>query len=189
MTVFAYILVSLSFGLTMMLLFRACAEKTPIRLTKALAETLFVAAVHVVLFWVGQRIGGLLRFADAQEPELYRHTNDLFFLGMMAVVAVRWVVAAFRRKEETAYDIERWSTVAALAVATGSGVFFIGIADGFLGVVHSRWAMAIPLLLAEFLLAYLGVMMGRRHKRPTARRWRLLASVLLLAVALFSITY
>ena len=186
MTVLSYILLSLSFGINLMLVFRVCAKSSPIRLSKALVETFFVAVVQVGLFLCGQYLGTSLRFVDVQNPDLYRQTNDLVFLGLMLAVAVRWVVAAFRRKEEQPYDIERWSTVAALAVATGISVLFVGIADGFLGVAHSRWAIAIPLLLATFLLSYLGVMMGRRHKHPTPRRWRLLAAVLLLAVTIFS---
>lgn len=186
MTVLSYILVSLSFGLNTMLLFRSCAEASPIRLTRALVETFFVALVHVVFFVAGQHVGMSLRFVDAQDADLYHQTNDLVYMGLMIVVSIRWVVAAFRR-EEPAYRIDRWSTVAALAVATGSSPLFVGIADGFLGMMHSWWTVVVPLLLLEFLLGYLGVMMGRRHKHPTPRRWRLLAVVLLLAVALFSV--
>ena len=186
MTVISYIVISLSFGISLLLHFRACAKASPIPLTKALAETLFVALVQLALLLLGQRLGRLLRFEDAQYPMLYRQTNDLFFLGLMAVVAIRWTVAAFRRKEEQPYDIARWSTVAALAVATGSSVLFVGLADGFLGVTHSAWAVALPWLLLVFPLAYLGVMMGRRNKTLNPRRWRLLAVVMLLAVALFT---
>lgn len=187
MSVLSYVLVSMSFGVNMLLLFRHCAKAAPIRLTKALAETLLVALLHLLLLVAGQRLGGLLRLEDAQTPTLYQQTNDLVFLGLMIVVAVRWVVAAFRSKEEAAYAIDRWSTVVALVLATGSSVFFVGLADGFLGVARSGWAVAIPWLLLVFPLSYVGVMMGRRHKTLNPRRWRLLSAVLLLAVALFTV--
>lgn len=187
MTIVAYTVVSLSFGLTMMLLFRSCAAASAIRLTKALAESLLVAVVHVVLFLVGQRSGALLRFEDLQTAELYQQSNELVFMGLMAVVALRWTVSAFRRKESGAYDIARWSTVAALALASGINLFLMGVADGFLGVAHKWQAAAIPLFVAEFLFSYLGVMMGRRQMPLSPRRWTLLSAILVLAVALFSI--
>jgi len=187
MTVIAYIVVSFSFGISLLLTFRTCAKAAPIPLTKALAETLFVTVLQLALFVLGQRLGGLLRFEDAQSPMLYRQTNELVFLGLMAVVAIRWTVSAFRKREEPSYDIARWSTVVALSVATGSSVLFVGLADGFLGVSRSFWALALPWLLLVFPLAYLGVMMGRRNKQLNPRRWRLLAVVMLLAVAIFSV--
>lgn len=187
MTIFAYIVVSMSFGINMMLLFRSCAKASPIRLTNALVEVFTVTMVHVVLLLLGQWLGGLLRFEDAQSPAFYQQTNDLVFMGLMIVVAIRWAVAAFRKQADQSYDIARWSTVMALAVATGSGVFFVGLADGFLGVSHSFWAVLLPWLLVVFPLSYLGVMMGRRHKTLRPRRWQLLAAVMVLAVALFTV--
>lgn len=187
MTIISYIVLSFAFGINLLLVFFNCAKSTPIRLTKALAETLVVTLVQVALFVLGQRLGALIRFEDVQNPMLYHSVNDSVYMGLMVVVAIRWSVVAFRRKEEPSYDISRWSTVVALAVATSGNVFFVGIADGFLGVVGSWWAVALPWFFLTFPLAYIGVMMGRRQKGLNPRRWRFLAVVLLLAVALFSI--
>ncbi|KWW29317.1 MAG: hypothetical protein AUK63_1539 [bacterium P3] len=188
MTALSYILISLSFGTTLLLLFRNCAAVAPIRLSKALVETLLVAVVHVAIFALGRYSGSLLRFEDMRDATFYQQANELVFMGLVVIVALRWTVAAFRRdSDDAAYDITRWTTVAALSLATGVNLFIVGLADGFLTVSGRPWLVyALPLLLLEFLSAYLGVMLGRRRKRLSARRWRLLAVIMLLSAALLS---
>ena len=49
MHIAAYIVLALAFGISNMLLFRRCAEPTPIRLSRGLLITLVVAAVQLAL--------------------------------------------------------------------------------------------------------------------------------------------
>ena len=179
MSVLEYIVLSFALSIPVMLSLRVCAHKNPIRLTQGLAVALLIALVHVLLMLAGIYVGNLLRF---DLPEF----DNLVYLGLLVAVALRMFFPAFRKKEKElpAYDISHWLTVLLLGIATGTNTLFAGLGLGFLVSWHTdMWRVAIPLAVVLFLLAYLGIMLGRTGKPVRARRWQLIAVLFLLVFA------
>ena len=162
-----------------MIVLRDCAEHAPIRLTRGLAVSFAIALVHSLLFGVGLFVGNLLVFGDEKVAEIV-------FFGIVAIVSARLLIAAFgKKKEAAAFDISRWSTVLALAVATGTNTLIIGLATGFVAQFQTdAFKAMIPLLIAELLLAYLAVMYGRQKVKIRPRRWYVVSVIFILMFAL-----
>ena len=87
MSIATYIVLSIAFGVTAMLLMRRCAETTPVKLTKGLAIMFVTATIYVLLFILGITLGDLLRIEGADAPQLYARTNAYIFLGLTIFVA------------------------------------------------------------------------------------------------------
>ena len=180
MSVLEYIILSVALSVPVMVSLRACALKNPIRLTRGLGVSFLVAIVHVLLILAGLYVGNLLRF---DLPEY----DNLVYLGLLVVVALRMFFPAFRKKEKElpAYDISRWLTVLLLGIATGTNTLFVGLGLGFrVSLQSDLWRVAIPLLVVMFLFCYLAIMLGRTKKDLRARRWQLIAVLFLLVFAI-----
>lgn len=180
MSVLEYIILAFALSIPVMVTLRGCALQNPIRLTRGLAESFLIALEHVLLLLAGMWIGGLLRF---DIPDY----DNLFYLGLMVVVALRMFFPAFRKKESprVSYDIARYSVVLLLGIATGVNTLLIGLGFGFrLNMDDELWRAAIPLVVIMFLLTYLGIMLGRRKKEMRERRWQLIAVLFLLVFAI-----
>ena len=158
---------------------RGCALKHHIRLTRGLAVSALLAAVHVVFILMGISVANLLRF---DMPEY----DNLIYLGLIIVVALRLFYAAFRKqdRELPAYDISRWGTVLLLGIATAVNTLLVGLGLGFRFSLHAElWKLSVPLFVVLFLLCYWGIMLGRRNKPMRERRWLLIAVLFLLIFA------
>lgn len=178
MSVLEYIILAFALAVPTMVTVRGCALKNPIRLTRGLGVSFMLALEHALLLLLGMAIGNLLRF---DLPEY----DNLVYLGMLVVVAVRMFFMAFSKKERPPYDIANRMTVLLLGVATGVNALFVGMGMGFkVELSDDLWKACIPLLVVIFLLNYLGIMFGRRKKEIRARRWMLLGVLLLLIFAI-----
>lgn len=179
MSVLEYIILAFALTVPVMATVRGCALKNPIRLSRGLVVAFFLAVVHVILILAGIYIGNKLRFG-------YPEYDNLVYLGLFLVVALRMFFPAFRKKEKElpAYDISRWSTVFLLSVASGTNTFFVGLGLGFRVLLgDALWRVSIPMLVVLFLLTYLAIMLGRRKKDFRTRRWQLIAVLFLLVFA------
>ena len=179
MSVLEYIILSFALAFPVMSTVKGCALKNPIRLTRGLAVSALLAAVHVVFILMGIAIANLLRFGM---PEY----DNLVYLGLMVVVALRLFYAAFRKqdRELPAYDISRWGTVMLLSIATAINTLLVGLGLGFRFSLHTEmWRLSVPLFVVMFLLCYWGIMLGRRNKPMRERRWLLIAVLFLLIFA------
>ena len=178
MSVIEYIILSFALAVPVMVSLRACALKTPIRLTRGLGVSFLLAVIHSALLLLGLFLGNRLRLGL---PEY----DNLFYLGLMLVVGVRMFFPAFSKKERPAFDISRWSVVLSLAVATAINTLLVGLALGFrVAFSDELWKSAVPLFIVMFLLCYLAVMLGRRKKTLRERRWQLFAVLFLLIFAI-----
>lgn len=190
MTVFEYIVIALAFGIETMIFMRRHTERVPVKLTRGATLSAIVALVYVVLFLLGLRIGNILRFATPDGATLYDNTNILVFVGLAVVVVLKMMVSLRRRKkqESVVYNIERYSTMIALAFALGINVLIFGLAVGFLpSSDRDSWRAAIPMFIAVFLLSYWGVMLGRQKVAIREKRWIFISLLLLLSVVIYRV--
>ena len=181
MKVFEYIVLSLALALPVLLTLRDCAVKVRLRLTRGLLVSFIIAIEQALLILLGMLIGNLLRL---DMPEY----DNLVFLGLMLVVALRMFINAFRKpkgKEAVVFDISRLGTVALLGLATGTNALLVGVGLGFRTFLEQDlWAVSIPMAVSVFLLGYLGIMLGRQNKELRRRRWLLIATLFLLLYAI-----
>lgn len=180
MSVVEYFILAFALAVPSLVQLRICALKNPVRLTRGLALSALMGVVHSLLFLFGLWVGNVLRFGL---PEF----DDLVFLGLFVVVALRLFFAAFRKgnRQPQAYDISRFSTSLFLGVATGTNCLFIGLGLGFrFPFEEELWRSSLPLFSVTLLLCYLGVMLGRRKKVIRARRWQLIGVLFLLIFAI-----
>ncbi len=190
MTIFEYILIALAFGTETMLFMRRHTEKVPVRLTQGAALASIVALVYAVMFLLGIRIGNILRFADPDMGASFDTANSLVFVGLAVVVVLKMLISLRRRKNREAviYNIERYTTMVALAFAMGINVLIFGLGVGFLPATDGDlWRVAIPMFVAVLLLAYWGVMLGRQKVEIREKRWIFISVILLLAVVLYRV--
>lgn len=178
MSLIEYIILSFALAIPVMPTIKACASSTHIRLTQGLFGCIQIALMHVVLLLMGMSIG---RWLCLGMPEY----DNLIYLGLLIIVAVRLLFAAFSKREKPAYDISRWSVWLLLGVATGINTLFVGLGLGFLvSPLTDGLLAAIPLFFVMWLMCYLAVMLGRRDKPMRERRWLLLSALFLLVFAI-----
>lgn len=190
MTIFEYILIALAFGTETMLFMRRHTEKVPVRLTQGAALASIVALVYAVMFLLGIRIGNILRFADPDMGASFDTANSLVFVGLAVVVVLKMLISLRRRKNREAviYNIERYTTMVALAFAMGINVLIFGLGVGFLPATDGDlWRVAIPMFVAVLLLAYWGVMLGRQKVEIRENRWIFISVILLLSVVVYRV--
>ena len=174
------IVIAIALSIRMLLVARGCALQCEIRLTKGLAVSAVLALVHVALFYVAMLLGDILKFDDS----LFGNVNELVFIGIILIVSVRWIFQVWRKDRALpAYGINRWGTVAGLALATGLNVFMVGLGFGFVSG-SPRLYLSLPLFVTTLLSSYFGIMFGRRKVEMNIRRWQFLAIVMLLGVAI-----
>lgn len=180
MSVIEYIILSLALAIPTLVTLRGCALRHHVRLSWGLAASLLLAVEHTLLILLGVWVGNMLRF---DIPDY----DNLIYLGLILVVAIRMFFPAFRKGDKSlpAYDIGRLGTVLLLGVATGTNALFVGLGLGFrVSLAADLWRLAIPMLAAVFFLSYWGIMLGRRKKEVRQRRWQLIAVLFLLIFAI-----
>ena len=189
MHIAAYIVLALAFGISNMLLFRRCAELTPIRLTRALLLTFFVAAVQAALFMGGEAIGNLMRFELPDDADAFRRANALIFFGLDLFVLLRMLLPYLRREPKLPlFDLGNEKVRVALALTAAINPLLVGLGAGFVAS-SAQFSIVLPLvmLVLMWLFGYWGVMLGRRKVEMRPRRWMLIAAALLLGVAIAAI--
>lgn len=184
----SYIVIALAFGICTMLLFRRCAEATPVHLLPGLGVVAAVAVVHAALYWLGTTVGDMLAFRSPEEPGRYSDLNSYVFLGLAAMVALKMMGPYLRREAQLPlFNLADWWAVLAMAVATGVNVLLTGVGVGFVDPQPSIHKVLWPLLTASLLLGYLGLMFGRQKVDLRPRRWMIIACILLLGVAIAAV--
>ena len=189
MSIATYIVLSIAFGVTAMLLMRRCAETTPVKLTKGLAIMFVTATIYVLLFILGITLGDLLRIEGADAPQLYARTNAYIFLGLTIFVALRMLLPHLKRKPQLpVFDLRNWSSVIAMSVASGINVLLVGLGLGFVMPIagHVHWAIW-PLFISSVLLGYTGIMFGRQKVTIRPLRWMIVACILLLGCGIAAV--
>ncbi|MBP5547396.1 MAG: manganese efflux pump [Bacteroidales bacterium] len=191
MSLIEFIILSIALSFEILIVMHGCSLKTKISLTKGLAESATIAVIHTLLLAIGMVMGGLLHFQspdanpDSSTSHLWSETNNLVYLGLMILVALRLLFRSGKKSRQVQpYDISRFSTTLLLGVATGINTLIVGLALGFrISFVENVWRATIPLAITMTLFAFLGVMLGRQQKELRARRYTLFAVLFLLAFA------
>jgi len=185
----AYIVIALAFGIADMLLFRRCAEVTPIRLSRGLLLALVVAAVQTALLLFGMALGDLLRFELPNNADAFRGTNALIFLGLDLFVLLRMLLPYLRREPRLPlFDLGSNAACAALAVTAGVNTLLVGLGAGFVASAAADLHKALwPMLLLCFPLGYWGVMLGRQKVAVRPVRWMVIAAIMLLGVGIAAV--
>lgn len=189
MSIATYIVISIAFGVTAMLLMRRCAETTPVKLTKGLAIMFVTATIYVLLFILGITLGDLLRIEGTDAPQLYARTNAYIFLGLTIFVALRMLLPHLKRKPQLpVFDLRNWGSVLAMSVASGINVLLVGLGLGFVMPLagHIHWAIW-PLFISSVLLGYTGIMFGRQKVTIRPLRWMIVACILLLGCGIAAV--
>ncbi|MBP5527620.1 MAG: hypothetical protein J6X79_04105 [Bacteroidales bacterium] len=185
MSIVSYIVIALAMGIVNMLLFRRCGEATPVRLSAGLLIVLAVSAIHVVLYYLGSRVGSLLSLHSPDDPYMYADVNAYIFLGLTLMVIIKMFAPYLRKVPRLPlFNLGDRRSVVAMAVATGINVLLVGIGTGFVEQGHALHKIVWPLLTASLLLGYLGLMFGRQKVQLRPRRWMVVACVLLLGTAI-----
>lgn len=181
----SYIVIALALGIVNMLLFRRCGEATPVRLSAGLLIVLEESATHAAFFYLGGLLGMLLCMHSIDNPGMYADINAHIFLGMVLVVIIKMLFPYLRKEPRLpVFSLAGWKSTCAMVVITGINVFLVGLGAGFVEDVNSVHKMLWPLLIASFLLGYLGLMFGRQKVKLRPRRWMIVACVLLLGTAI-----
>lgn len=166
-----------------MLTFAQSASAVRIRLTRGLAVSGGAGLAMAAMVVAGILLGNMLRMTDD-----YAMFNDSVFLAFVAVVGVRLMVQAFRKKEAVAYDISRAVTTVVLCIVLAINGLLVGLGVGFVENGEGLWrAVAVTGGVALAMTAaasYLGIMFGRQKTEFKARRWLLIAVLMLASAAL-----
>lgn len=189
MSVIAFIVIAISFGISTMLVFQRCAAAQPIRLSAGLAATIATAATHIALFAVGILVGNLLQIESPETPGLFAKQNAYIALGLFLAVIIKMLIPYLRHNPQLpVFNIGNWSGILALAVATGINLLLAGIGGGFVTSPTGHWHRIVwPLLVSTVLLGYWGIMLGRQKVKLRPRIWMIIASTLLLGVAIAAV--
>ena len=186
----AYIVMALAFAISNMILFRRCAELTPIRLSRGLLLTLVVAVTQTIaLYWIGLIIGNMLRFELADNPNAFNTANALVFLGLDLFVLLRMLIPYLRREPRLPlFDLTNSNAFWALSFTAAINPLLVGLGAGFVAMqpdIHIIWYIVIVLLL--WLFGYWGIMLGRQKVAVRPIRWMVIAAILLLGVGIAAI--
>ena len=192
MSLIEFIILAIVLSFEALIMMHGCADKTPVRLTKGLAESAAIAVINALLLLVGIWVGNMLRFTPdsmtggTSTQQLLTDTDNLVYLGLLILVAVRLLFRSGKKgRTVQPYDISHFGTSMLLGVAVATNTLFVGLALGFrIPLQDNIWCAAIPMVVSMTLFAFLGVMLGRQHRELRARRYTLIAVLLLLAFAL-----
>ncbi len=188
MSIISFIVIALAFGLVNMLLLYRCGKVTPVRLSTGLISVIALSAIHVLFFYFGNLVGNMLSLRSPTDPHMYNDANAYIFLGITLAIIIK-LLAPYLRKEPRLplFDLGNFWSLMAMNVASGINVFLIGIGTGFVTTTSNLHKIVWPLLIASILLGYLGLMFGRQKVHLRARRWMIIACVLLLGVAIAAV--
>lgn len=185
----SYVFIALAFGISDMLLFHRCAKVAPIRLSRGLVVAFSVAAIQTALFIAGMFLGNLLRFELPVDADAFAKTNSFVFIGLTIFVMLRILVPNLKRNPKPPlFNMKSNKACAAMAVASGINLFFVGIGAGFVASHSDDYHIAIwPMLIIMFLASYWGLMLGRRLIAIRGKVWVIVSSLLLFAVVLIAL--
>lgn len=189
MHIAAYLVIALAFGISNMLLFRRCAELTPIRLTQGLWLSFFVGLTQATLFLGGMAIGNLLRFELPDNPDAFTNANALIFFGLTIFVMLHMLLPYLRREPKLPlFDLTNDKVRVALALTAAVNPLLVGLGVGFVAS-SAQFSLILPLVMWVLLwfFGYWGIMLGRRKVTLRPRRWMIVSCVLLLGVAIAAI--
>lgn len=188
MSLVSYLVIALALGIGNMLLFRRCGEPTPVRLSSGLLIVLVTAAIHTLLFSLGNMLGSLLHLYSPNSPSMYADVNAYIFLGITLAIIIK-MLSPYLRKEPRLplFDLRNTASVLAMGAATGINVLLLGIGTGFAAPDTSLHKLIWPLLAATTLFGYFGLMFGRQKVSLRPLRWTIIEGVLLLGVAIAAI--
>lgn len=189
MSIFECIVIALALGIESMIIVRPCAEAVPIRLTRGLLVSAIITLIFAVMMIIGLAIGDLLAFTDESMAGQYQQTNELIYLGFMIIVSVKLLMGIRKKNSQPmAYNLSRWTTVFALAIAAGINVMLVGMGVAFVAEFSSNWVRCVvPLVLITWLLTYWAIMLGRSKTAIRERRWKFIVVLLLLMSAIFRV--
>lgn len=182
MSVFSYILLALAVSLSAMVSVKNSAVAFPIRLTRGLGVAFLMAAMQCVMLSLGMFV------ANSMPQFEFQDYNNLIFIGLSVLVAVRYLYNVFsKNRREAAFDISNWGVVAALSLAVGMNVMLLGLALGFKASLGSDCLKAlVPMFITMMLFVYCGIMLGRQKAEIKTRRWLFFATIFLLVFILKS---
>lgn len=189
MSIVSYIIVAIAVGIVALLTFRRSAEATPVRLSAGLAIAFSIAAIHTALYLLGIAIGDLIRLQAPNGATIYDKTNAYILLGLFVAVIIKLFAPYMRRKPKLpTFGLTSATTVLMMGLATGINVLLLGIGVGFAPTFSWQVGRIIwPMLIAVFLLGYLGIMFGRQKVALRPRRWMAVVCVMLLGVAVATV--
>ena len=189
MTIAAYIVVAIALSITDMLLFRRCAEHSPVRLTSGIIIAFSVALLQTLLYLAGMAMGDILRLESTSDANLYSQPNAYITLGLFIIVIIKLLVPYMRREPQLPlFNLNNTKAIIAMAIATGINMLIIGIGMGFASPMAGHFHIsAWPLLGLTFLFGYFGIMLGRQKVTIRPIRWIIVACILLLGTAIATI--
>lgn len=173
-----------------MLLMQRCTDAVPVPLSAGLLISLTVAVVQVALFCLGILLGNMLRFELPENPDAFARANSFVFLGMAVFVSAKMLWPYMGRKSKPAsYDLNAGTLrVMLFTIAAGINGFLLGLGVGFVASLADHLHSALwPMLVAVFLMAYLGIMYGRQHVKLRPRRWMAASAVILIVTAIAAV--
>lgn len=186
MHIAAYIVLALAFAISNMLLFRRCAEPTPIRLTRGLWLTFFVAATQTAFFLLGILLGDLIRFELPDDSSAFASANALIFLGLDLFVMLRMLLPYLHREPRLPlFDLGNGKASLALSFTAAVNPLLVGLGTGFVAStadINILWPIVMLVLL--WLFGYWGLMLGRQKVAVRPTRWMVIAAVMLLGVGI-----
>ena len=165
----------------MLVSIRSCAYGATFRLTYGLAISAIAGLAQGLLFSAGAWLGRMVRYSST----VFEQTNNLIFVGLTILVAVRWLLQV-RRKDAAlpSYDIASWRGATLFALAQGMTAFFLGLGYGVWAVRSSLGMCLVLVSIMVMIASYLGIMFGRRRVDMRVRRWQFLSAMLLIGSAL-----
>ncbi len=190
MSVVSFIVIAIALGISSMLLMRRCTEAAPVQLSAGLLISFTVAIVHAALFCLGILLGNYLRFEMPDDPEAFSRANSFVLLGLSIIVSIKMMWPYMGRKTQPmAYDLNAGTLrVLLFTIATGINGFLLGIGVGFVTPLGGHFHGAFwPLLVAVFLLSYLGIMYGRQHVKLRPRRWMAVSAVIIIVTVIAAV--
>ena len=182
MTVLVSLFVALALGIDALLMFRSCAEATPVRLSHGLVTAVVTALFSALMMWAGFLLAHLFSYMGDNG------NATVIYMGFFLFVVVKLLIAHRRNSDTTAFDISQWGIVFQLAFLLSVNALFLGLGMGYL--FRPLWTRAVALTLcalSTFALSYWGIMLGRNKIAMRHRRWRLMEVLLVLAAALLGL--
>lgn len=190
MSIVSFIVIAIALGISFMLLMQRCSDAAPVPLSSGLLISLTMAVVQAALFCAGISLGNMLRFELPGDPEAFARPNAFIFLGMSLFVAAKMLWPYMGRKTKPAsFDLNAGTLrVLLFTVAAGINGFLLGLGAGFVASLAAHLHGALwPMLVAVFLLSYLGIMYGRQHVKLRPRRWMVASALILIVTAIAAV--
>lgn len=176
MTLLNHIVLASAIGIQLFVSMRNSTAEHPVRLTRALLNSMVATLLFLLLFWCGLGMGQLLRF---DLPEVDRN----IFLGLFLLVIIKILFGL--KRAATPADVSQWKGLLLLSFALGINVLILGIGLGFiLDTGASPWRWATPQMVVVPLMGFWGSMLGRQQVDVRPKRWQLLSLLMFLVVAI-----